>query len=167
LKASVNQLPIDSLSAGAIDTAIAPWVFSHATDVEKSITKLARASRSRIALIQGAPDNEIVQLINSVARSLPVSHQGHILSAARKALVEQDFTNVSSERIRARFDFPEKDTAARCAAAADFLLDIWHRDHPQKEEMRVILTDRLHLQFQGQENAVGFDLVAVLATRPE
>ena len=141
-------------------------MYSDSTDVVESITKLARASRSRIALIQGAPENEVVQLINSVARSLPISHQGHILSAARKALVEQGFTNISLERIRAKFDFPEKDTAARYAAAADALLDIWHRNHPQKEEMRIVLADRLHLQFHGQENAIGFDLVALLATHP-
>lgn len=144
---------------------LAPWTLSDAVNIDESMAEMVRTAGSRIVLIQGAPDNEVVRLINAVARSLSISHQGQLLKSARDYLVIHGFGHVSFQRIRARFTFPERDVSQRCAAAADFLISLWHRDHPQRKEMTEIIRHRLQLLFHGHEHSIGCDMMALVATR--
>ncbi|PGH15811.1 hypothetical protein AJ79_02192 [Helicocarpus griseus UAMH5409] len=163
---STKQLPLDAIPSGAAETVLAPWVLANAADIDKTMSELARVARSLIVIVQGAPDNEVVNLINPVIRSSPIAHQGHILQSAWESLIKQGFGEISVHRIGARFEFPEKDVSQRCASAAEFLIGLWHGDHPQKEGLKKFLEHRLRLFFHGHEHSIGFDMVAVVAVRP-
>lgn len=162
---TTGQVPISTLSCGEAETVLAPWTLSDTSQTEEHLSEIVRLAKSRIVLIQGAPDNETTRLINSVARSLPIGHQGQLLDSARAYLAHNGFLNISLQHIRASFDFPEEGLSERCNTAAKFLIGLWHQDHAQKKEMIEILRHRLQLLFTGHQYSIGFNMVALVATR--
>lgn len=66
-------------------------------------------------------------------------------------------------RIDASYEFREEGLAERCAAAAEFLAGIWHRQHPQHERIKEALMARLQLLFQGDAHSVAHGMVAIVA----
>lgn len=162
---TTGQVPISTLSCGEAETVLAPWTLSDTSQIEEHLSEIVRLAKSRIVLIQGAPDNETTRLINSVARSLPIGHQGQLLDSACAYLAHNGFSNISLQHVRASFDFPEEGLSERCNAAAEFLIGLWHQDHAQKKEMIEILGHRLQLFFTGHQHSIGFNMVALVATR--
>lgn len=159
--ASIESLPFPS---GTFHTIIAPWKLDSIVDMQKALQEIARvsnrASFPRIIIIQGAPDNEMVQFLNTTPGLMKVNHQGQCLDSARETLADEGFKDVSIRRLRAHYHFPEKDLSERCNAAAKLLLGNNVCMEYQEE-----LMSRLRLHFQGSEYAMGNDLVA-LEVRP-
>ena len=140
-------------------------MLSNLQELNTTLDEIVRVAHSQIVILQGAPDNEGTRLINSVARSLPIAHQGLLLESAREYLAQRGFGAITLRRICATLSFPEEDISQRCNAAADFLFSLWHHDHCQRKEMEEIIGHRLRLLFKGHEDSVGFNMVALIATR--
>jgi hypothetical protein len=159
--ASIESLPFPS---GTFHAVIAPWKLDSIVDMRKALQEIARVSKRasfpRIIIIQGAPDNEVVQFLNTTPGLLEVDHQGQCLYSTRKILADEGFEDVSIRRLRAHYHFYEKDLSGRCNAAAKLLLGKNVCMEYQEE-----LMSRLRLHFQGSEYTMGYDLVA-LEARP-
>jgi ubiquinone/menaquinone biosynthesis C-methylase UbiE len=160
--------PTESLpfSVETFNAVLAPWRFDSTAGLDKAIQEIVRVTNrrdSQIMILQGAPGNEAVMHLNAVARSHRISHQGYILKIAAQRLEKHGFGDISLRRIRAHYEFPEKDLATRCTVAAELLADIWHKKHPHYELIKKTLASRLRLHFQGHANSVGNEMVLLVA----
>ncbi|PKX94927.1 S-adenosyl-L-methionine-dependent methyltransferase [Aspergillus novofumigatus IBT 16806] len=164
--------PLDKLpfTDGSFDVVFAPWKLDYAIELERTLAEIVRVankSQSQIILIQGAPGNEVVKHLNTVARSLPIEHQGYLLRCAVQHLEMAGFGDISLRRIDARYYFPEQDLTGRCSVAAEVLAGIWHKAHPQYNVIKEALISNLQLHFQGRTHWVGHEMVALVASRVE
>jgi ubiquinone/menaquinone biosynthesis C-methylase UbiE len=163
LSGSTETLPFP---AEEFDTVLASWAFDSTAGIEKNIQELARVTKprdSQIMILQGAPGNEAVMHLNSVARSHQISHQGQILQIAAQNLENLGFGDISLRRVHAHYEFPEEDLENRCAVAAESLVDLWHKGHPRYELLKKALESRMKLHFLGQTHSVGNEMVLLVA----
>ncbi|KAJ5173696.1 uncharacterized protein N7500_001627 [Penicillium coprophilum] len=157
------------------DAVVAMWVLHYVDDLEKSLREMVRvADRSnpnaRIIIVQGAPDNQLVNLLNDVcgplsAENTRVDHQGYLLHVAAKVFAEHGFGKIETSRVNAFCAFPEEDLAERCQKAAEVLAGFWFKEDPNYEQMEKALIPHLELHFRDREHAVG-DEVAILVAKP-
>ncbi|RAH45364.1 uncharacterized protein BO95DRAFT_497321 [Aspergillus brunneoviolaceus CBS 621.78] len=148
------------------DVIVAPWTLDKLPFLRQAVEEMvhvARRKNSQLVILQGAPGNEAVMVLNAAARSPRIRHQGQILQEAAHLLTTQGFGHISLKRVRAHYAFPEEDLPTRCSVAAECLAAITHRQHPNYEVIKHILTARLKLHFQGSTHAVGMDMVALIA----
>jgi ubiquinone/menaquinone biosynthesis C-methylase UbiE len=59
------------LPSGSFDAVVAMWDLHHADDLDKSLREMARmvgtaSPNAQIIIVQAAPDNELVNIINTV-----------------------------------------------------------------------------------------------------
>jgi hypothetical protein len=155
----VESLPFPS---GLFDVVLAPWRLDYVGDVEAAVREMVRVakrvSQSRILIIQGAPDDEFVQLLNTTSCLSSVSHQGDLLRSAMRQLEMEGFSDLSLQRVHAHYIFPEDAIAKRCISAASVLLNGSHCLGNQEE-----LMSRLQLLFQGSADRIGHDMVILSA----
>jgi hypothetical protein len=157
---SIESLPFPS---GLFDVVLAPLRLDYVGDVEaavREVTRVAkRVSQSRILIIQGAPDNEFVQLLNTTSRLSSVSHQGKLLRFAMRQSEMEGFGDLSLQRVHTHYSFPENAIAKRCISAASVLLNGSHCLGNQEE-----LMSRLQLHFQGSADRTGHGMVILSAS---
>lgn len=138
-------------------------MLGYVSDVEAAVREMVRvakrASQSRILIIQGAPDSEVVQLLNTTSCLSPVSHQGNLLRSVMQQLEMEGFGNMNLQRAHAHYSFPEEPIAKRCNSAATVLLNGSHCLNNQEE-----LMSRLQLHFQGCGDRIGHDMVILSAS---
>lgn len=156
--------PIETLPfpAGTFDVVLAPWKLDTVVDIEAVLGEIVRVttrtSRSRIVILQGAPDNEVVQFLNTTPSLPQVSHQGHALRLSGDYLADRAFGDISLRRIHGQYMFSEKDVSERCKAAASMLsagsFGLEDRDE---------LISRLDLHFQGSKHTIGNQMVMLEA----
>ncbi|KAK2875010.1 hypothetical protein FQN49_001852 [Arthroderma sp. PD_2] len=152
--------PVENLPfpPGNFDVVLVPWKLDHVGDMELALGEIVRVTKrapsSRILIIQGAPDNEFVQFLNTTPALPKVSHQGGLLHSAREYLADHGFGDTSLGRIRGHYMFPEKDISARCKAAADLLAG----GSPCIENLEELITS-LELHFRGSEHVIGHEMV--------
>ncbi|KAE8361482.1 hypothetical protein BDV27DRAFT_160671 [Aspergillus caelatus] len=125
---------------------------------------------ARPVVVQGAPDNQLVNLLNEVCAPLSavnkrVDHQGYLLHTAAKIFSEDGFRKIEIFRVNAFCAFPEEDLAERCEKAADILVGFWFKEDPNYEHMKPALIPHLALHFKDRPNTIG-DEVAILSARP-
>ncbi|TQV95980.1 methyltransferase [Cordyceps javanica] len=162
------------------DAAVAVWILHYVDDVEKSLQEMARvvdptAPNARIVLIQGAPDNELVSLVNKacagiVEESMPqgesaIDHQGLLLATAARVLTQHGFGDVQLQRVHVPCKFLEEHQAARSKAAANVLIDLWYQDHPRVEDMKAAILPVLEEHFSDNSMEVG-DQAVLLVAKP-
>jgi hypothetical protein len=167
-KSQFVDLPIEDLPFGprTFHTVLALWQMDYVLNMERTIQEMTRVvgrSSSKLVVIQGGPYNEVVKLLASVARSVPVGHQGHILHSAMGYLTKYGFGDITVHRIDASYEFQEEGLPERCAAAAEFLTGIWHRQRPQRETIKEALVERLQLLFRADAYSVSHGMVAIVA----
>lgn len=154
--------PIDRIPfpAGMFHIVLASWKLDYADDLGKALQELVRVTKrtsaSKIIIIQGAPDNEVLQFLKSDFSDPP--HQGLQLRSAWDYLADHGFSDVSLQRISAHYEFPEEDRSERCKAATEFLAG-----NPYCQVDKEDLVDRLQLHFQGGENKIGHGMVMLVA----
>ncbi|KAG2414616.1 hypothetical protein HFD88_003807 [Aspergillus terreus] len=157
------------------DAAVAMWILHYVDDLDKSLREVARVvdpsrPNSRIVIVQGAPDNEVVNLLNDIcaplsAQNTAIDHQGYLLNAAAAVFAEYGFNDVKVFRVNAYCAFPEKDVTERCQKAAEVLAGFWFRDDPNFVQMKEALIPHLKLHFKDRPYAIN-DEVAVLVAKP-
>ncbi|BCR91342.1 uncharacterized protein ACHE_70185A [Aspergillus chevalieri] len=154
----IDRLPFPS---GMFHVVLASWKLDYADDISKALQELIRVTKrkagSKIVIIQGAPDNEVLQFLKSDFGDPP--HQGLQLRSAWDRLAEHGFSDLSLQRIHAHYEFPEEDRSERCKAATEFLAG-----NPYCQVDKEDLVDRLQLHFQGDENKIDYGMVMLVAS---
>ncbi|KAG2003929.1 hypothetical protein GB937_009293 [Aspergillus fischeri] len=162
------DLPTEDLpfAPRTFHTVLALWQMDYVLNMERTIQEMTRVvdrPNAKIVIVQGGPYNEVVRLLSSVARSVPVGHQGHILHSAMGYLTKYGYGDITVHRIDASYEFKKEDLSERCAAAAEFLTVIWHRQHSQRERIKEALVERLQLLFRANAHSVSHGMVAIVA----
>lgn len=181
-KAHVSGVEISQGSAenipyadGFFDAVAAMWVLHYVDDLDKSLRELVRVTNSespyaRIVIVQGTPDNEIIDLMNSVCAPISASnkhpnHQGYLLHKAAEVFSELGFSDISFHRVEAYCQFLEEDLSMRCEKAAEVVAGLWCLEDEKFEDMKAALIPRIKFNFQDRPHAIG-DQVAILVARP-
>ncbi|KAF4506649.1 hypothetical protein G6O67_006713 [Ophiocordyceps sinensis] len=154
------------------DAAVALWILHYVHDLEQSLSEMARvvdpaAPNARIVIVQGAPDNDVVGLINKACAPIAgqgmTDHQGVLLATAARVFTNRGFGNISLVRVDARCNFPEEDMSTRCQRAAAVLTGFWYLDHPRSGEMREAFLPILREHFADRPFEVGDQAVMLVA----
>ncbi|EGD87819.1 hypothetical protein H112_04289 [Trichophyton rubrum D6] len=174
---TAEKLPFED---NKFDAAVALWILHYVDDLEQSLTEMTRvvdatAPNARIVIVQGAPDNEVVNLINKacapiaqqgmLAEESSIDHQGFLLATAARVFATHGFGNISVARVDAHCNFPEEDLSVRCTKAADVLTDFWYKDHPRNSEMKEAFQPVLKEHFANRPLEVG-DQAVILIAKP-
>ncbi|RDA86587.1 hypothetical protein CP532_5982 [Ophiocordyceps camponoti-leonardi (nom. inval.)] len=160
------------------DAVIAMWILHYVDDLEKSLSEMTRvvdreAPEARIVIVQGAPYNEVVNLINTVCGPIVgtdpdvpvVDHQGYLLSKACDVFKANGFGNISLEVVNVTCAFPEEELSVRCSRAAEVLANFWHCSHPKIEDMKKAFIPVLERHFKCKPFEIG-DQAVMLVARP-
>ncbi|WP_116209552.1 methyltransferase domain-containing protein [Streptomyces olivoreticuli] len=165
-----EQLPLPDAQ---FDAAVATWVLHYTDDPEASVAEMARTvdrahPEAKIVLVQGAPDNELIELWNRTCAPLigePRDHQGYLLTLAARVLAEHGFDDISFTRARVDVVFPEEGPENKANAAAEVLADFWNTGHPRLGQLREALLPALREHFAGGTDRFNDDAV-MLTARP-
>jgi hypothetical protein len=144
-------------------------------DLAKSLQEIARVAditnlNTRLVVAQGAPDNQLVNLLNEYyaplsAENTRIDHQGYLLHTAAKIFTEHGFRKIETFRVNAFCAFPEEDLEERYQKAADVLVGFWFKEDPNYEQIKTALIPHLKLHCKNRPHAIG-DEVAILSARP-
>jgi SAM-dependent methyltransferase len=130
------------LADRACDAAIATWVLQYTDDPTRAVDELARVARRRVAIVQAAPGNDLVDVYNCEATvaGLPAAHHGWLVAHAAAHLEAAGFT-ITLERVA--IDIPGRDPDE----LADLLSRLHFASHPDRAAMaaatRPLIADRL------------------------
>jgi SAM-dependent methyltransferase len=124
-----EAIPLPDATA---DAAIATWVLQYCDDPQIAITELARVARRRVAIVQAAPDNDLVQIYNAEAAiaGRPPAHHGWLLARAASLLAEAGFSIELS-----RVLVPMRCHVDESALVADTLARLHFTGHPALRSM--------------------------------
>jgi SAM-dependent methyltransferase len=179
---AIRQGTAESLPFGdkTFDAVVALWILHYVDDLEKSLTEMVRvvnpsAPHARIVIVQGAPDNEVVNFINEACApiaeermtSSAVDHQGMLLETASRTFTRLGFGDITLKRVSVSCGFPEEDLVKRCDRASTVLADFWYYGHPQSVDMKRALQPilREHFALEFAPYAVG-DQGVMLVAKP-
>lgn len=172
-KSCVISDPSDGVSrSGPFETLVSISTLDHVQNLDKAILWMSEqvdrnASNPRLALLQGAPWNDVITFQNAVCAPLAVnpraSHQGYLLNRAMEILSEQGFGHFKLKVVTSNCRFPEETVSERAHAAADILAGLWHGGEPREEEMRRKLIPYLEMYFRDTPYDLGNDLVMLEA----
>jgi len=160
------------------DAVVAMWILHYVDDLEKSLREMVRvvdptAPNACVVIVQGAPDNEVVNLINKACASIAesglhtsaIDHQGFLLATASKVFSAHGFGDITLKPVAAYCNFPEEDISKRCVQAADVLAGLWYLSHPKLDEMKAAFIPILEQHFTDRAFEVG-DQAVILIARP-
>ncbi|MDH6133396.1 SAM-dependent methyltransferase [Kitasatospora sp. MAA4] len=170
LPGCAEQLP---LADASVDAAVATWMLHYADDPQAAVAELARVvdpahPEAKVVLVQGSPDNELIDLWNRVCAPLTgeqPDHQGQLLTLAARTLAEHGFQDIALHPVAVRVAFPEPGPHAKAEAAADALADFWHTGHAQRDQLRAALLAPLAEHFATGADSIS-DNGVMLVARP-
>ncbi|MFF4590709.1 methyltransferase domain-containing protein [Streptomyces sp. NPDC001388] len=170
LPGRAEQLPF---ADGQFDAAVATWVLHYTDDPAAAVAEMARTvdrahPEAKVVLVQGAPDNELVELWNRTCADLigePRDHQGYLLSLAAGVLAEHGFDDIALTRARVDVVFPEDGAEAKAQAASEVLAAFWNTGHPRLGRLREALLPALRAHFADGTDRFNDDAV-MLTARP-
>ncbi|MBP6846399.1 MAG: class I SAM-dependent methyltransferase [Kofleriaceae bacterium] len=153
-----EAVPLPDASA---DAAIATWVLQYCDDPAQAVRELARLARRRVAIVQAAPDNHLVDIYNAEAAiaGLPPAHHGWLLALAAETLGAAGFA-IELTRVRA----PVRVAPAEADAVADTLARLHFAGHPALAAMRTATAPMIAAFARG--GSLVDDGVLLLARRP-
>ncbi|MFE2183128.1 class I SAM-dependent methyltransferase [Streptomyces asiaticus] len=167
-----EALPFADRSFDAVLTA---WVLPYVQDLQQALEEIARVCddtnpNATIIVVGGAPDNELVRLLNEVC--VPMAgeqpdHQGFLLAEAARVFSNHGFSEFSLLRTEAALHFPELSESDRTTAAAATLVDFWFEGHARAADMRHALESAMHDHFARRPHAVGDQATVLVARVPQ
>lgn len=168
LPGRAERLP---LKDGEFDAVVATWVLHYTDDPEAAAAEMARVvdrsrPEARIVIVQGAPDNELIDLWNRTCAPLvgePRDHQGYLLTRAAHVLAERGFDDIALTRGRVDVVFPEAGAEAKARAAAEVLAEFWNTGHPRLAQLRDALLPALREHFATGTDRFNDDAVMLVA----
>ncbi|PLB52304.1 S-adenosyl-L-methionine-dependent methyltransferase [Aspergillus steynii IBT 23096] len=167
LPALLERLPF---ADGQFNATFSTFALDSVPNLRSALSELARITdpsspAASITIVQGAPDNEVIRLLNSVClpRSTQTpqpSHQGYLLHYAKKVLSMEGFGNISLHRVRSKYVFAEHDTVNH---VADLVAGSRYREDNKLEEMKKALAPHLLNLFSEHPDTLRNDLVMLIA----
>lgn len=153
-----EAVPLPDASA---DAAIATWVLQYCDDPAQAVRELARLARRKVAIVQAAPDNQLVDIYNVEAAiaGAPPAHHGWLLALAAETLGAAGFA-IELTRVRA----PVRVAVDDAAAVADTLARLHFADHPALPAMCAATAPMIAAA--AHTGALVDDGVLLLARRP-
>ncbi|KAL9122106.1 MAG: hypothetical protein Q9187_001338 [Circinaria calcarea] len=162
---------------GEFDAVVACWILHYVTDLEKSLTEMARvvnaqAPNARIVIVQGSPDNEVVNLINRVCAPIAekaglegsaYDHQGYLLAECARIFTRHGFGKITLKRSNAWANFKSEPLEKRIEEAAEVLTGFWYFGHPEQKTMEKAFVPILQEQFADRDYEVGDQSVILIA----
>ncbi|KAM3475714.1 hypothetical protein MY8738_007276 [Beauveria namnaoensis] len=162
---------------GTFDAVVACWILHYVDDLEKSLTEMARvvdakAPNARIVIVQGAPDNEVVNLINRVCAPIAETaglqgsaydHQGYLLAQCARVFSKHGFGKITLKRSNAWANFKSEPLEARITEAAEVLTGFWYFGHPEQQAMEKAFVPILQEHFADRDYEVGDQSVILVA----
>lgn len=142
------------------DAAVATWVLQYTDDPARAVAELARVARHRVAIVQAAPGNDLVDVYNLEAAiaGLPPAHHGWLLATAATTLEDAGFS-VELVRVPTPVRFPDGGPAA----LAGVLARLHFADHPRCAAMPAATAPLLATR--ARDGAVADDGVLLVARR--
>ncbi|PLB36058.1 uncharacterized protein BDW47DRAFT_133004 [Aspergillus candidus] len=135
------------------DAAVLYFALDCVSNRAQCLGELARVMNhddpnTAIIIIQGAPENTCIQLLNSRCVRLSAEHprpihQGCLLQTARDTLAHMGYISERVRRVNGSYVFEEEDVTRRCQVAADALTRSWYRDEPNRSSMEEALVKDL------------------------
>lgn len=121
----------------SVDGALASWVLQYTHDPFTAIAELGRVARQRVAIVQAAPGNDLVDAYNREAAiaGVPPADHAWLLGRATEILEADGFT-VTLERISIPVRLPE----GGAAALADTLTRMHFSAFASRPEMVTAVT---------------------------
>lgn len=162
LSAIAGRAEAVPLPDACADAAIATWVLQYCDDPAEAVRELARIARRRVAIVQAAPDNQLVDIYNAEAAiaGLPPAHHGWLLALAAETLGAAGFA-IELTRVRA----PVRVAVDDADAVADSLARLHFAGHPGLAAMRAA-TAPMIATAAARAGALVDDGVLLLARRP-
>ncbi|MBK9033120.1 MAG: class I SAM-dependent methyltransferase [Myxococcales bacterium] len=160
LQAIAGRAEAVPLPDGAVDAAIATWVLQYCDEPARAVVELARVARQRVAIVQAAPDNDLVAIYNAEAAvaGAPLAHHGWLLALAAEVLGAAGFA-VELSRVRA----PVRARVAEAPTVADELARLHFAGHPRLAAMAAATAPLIAARIRG--DALIDDGVLLLARR--
>ncbi|WP_437489913.1 class I SAM-dependent methyltransferase [Sorangium sp. So ce1014] len=170
LHGRAESLPLEE---DTFDGVVSAWVLHYVDDVVGAVQEMIRVCDkrdpgSRIVIVQGAPDNEMVGLLNSNCCAVAgdeAEHHGHLLATAADVLWSHGFKNVDMVRVNVELRCDEADLEERIARAAEVLQRFWYDRHPAAEIMKMRLSADLRARFTRTPTSIGDDGIMMVARR--
>lgn len=136
------------------------------------MVKLATTNGSRIVILEQAPCNESLKLLNNVAQQfgIPSVYPGASLTKAVEVLTEFGF-RCALGFVDDAINCPEDDILERSREIAKTLADVWFTGCPDRPAIETLLTRRLEQHFEsqyeinGHPKAIGFANILLVAER--
>ncbi|WP_437940588.1 class I SAM-dependent methyltransferase [Sorangium sp. So ce341] len=168
LRGKAERLPIEE---DTFDAVVSTWVLHYVDDVVRAVEEMIRVCDkrgSRIVIVQGAPDNEMIGLLNRNCCAVAgdaADHQGYLLATAAEVLFGRGFRSIEMARVSVELRCEEADLEERIASAAEVLQRFWYDRHPAAELMKRRLAGELRAHFTRKPSAIGNDGVLLVARR--
>ncbi|WP_129311675.1 methyltransferase domain-containing protein [Streptomyces sp. L2] len=163
-----EDLPVPD---NAVDAAVATWVLHYTDAPRRAVREMVRVvdtahPEARIVLVQGAPDNELIDLWNRTCAPLTGQgrdHQGYLLTLAARELAAGGFTDISFTRAPVDVVFPENGPEAKAEAAAQALAEFWSTGDPAPARLREALLPLMREHFATGTDRFNDDGVLLVA----
>lgn len=145
---------------GGAAAAVATWVLQYTADPVRAVQELARVARERVAIVQAAPGNDLVEVYNREAAiaGTPPAHHGWLLALAAETLEASGFA-VTLTRVPTPVRIPD----GGVEALADVLARLHFAGHPRIDAMRAAAVPVLGARAWG--GVVADDGVLLVARR--
>lgn len=124
---------------------------------------------ARIVLVQGAPDNEVSKLVNTICAPLSesktgIAHQSSVLQSAMSILSMLGFGDLSLHRLSTSYRYNQSGKPD-CGQAAEDVAGLWYSEDKNYPQMKEALIPELELLFDEHSGRLRNELV-VLVARP-
>jgi len=169
VKASLDSLPF---ADNSFDTVVSFWTLHYSASPDTVLNELIRVAgpAATIVLIQAAPNNDLMTLVNDVMQETNASkafHHGMFLHVAEDQLKNAGFRKFEYIPIPdGHLDFTDiKDSNERVNTATQLLVDTWAVDGLRKEAARKELAIRLKALFEEKGGVIGNQGAMLVAKR--
>lgn len=152
----IEALPLADRSH---DAAVATWVLQYTDDPMRAVGELARVARRRVVIVQGAPNNQLIELWNmeGAIAGMRFAHHGYLLAGAAEILERAGYA-VALAHVPIAVTPP----SARVLADAFARMHFWR--HPRLAEMAAA-TEPVIARMLAAQGMVNDDAVVLTAVR--
>lgn len=166
VKGSVDSLPFGDQT---FDAVVSLWSLSYVPSPARAVNELLRvaAPKATIMLIQAAPYNEFINLINEALRGLPnvPVHDGILLEMAAKTFAHSRFNQVSFDPVDGHIGLPDAEGERRVQVAKELLSKLWSANEQDWEAVGERMTNPLRRQFLDSPGKIGNQSVLMVSKR--
>lgn len=141
------------VQSGSVDGVLFSWILqivpSPEDYLDHALKVISPTGNARLVVIQAAPDNELVNLMNASIQdlNLPVQHHGYLLKSAEAKFRAAGFQTINYIRTQGSINFGSVKADERVATTPSFLSRIWAVDKTVQTQIEERLKKLMKLRF--------------------